>query len=422
VFAFVGPERVDTVWSVSAALVLIEPRADRVGGHRQRTLVALARTHGNTLLVTPKGATAETAAALAAAGATATTPSGLIPGALVVAAIAANAVARGARRALSLPYAPNRLRRVPGQVELIAFCLTEAACVRTARGAGRSVPVVVLSASEALHAAAAWLGGPHVRFVHEVLATEDLAVRMLGRLAGRRARARVLLLAPTEAVRADLVGRFPDLRCCVRHFSVADAHDRISEAERQAARAAFSISSSERAVSLVGGWWPYKDLDTVDAALLLLTRPLNVLVAGVPVDHETLSRWQSLPHVRLHAFHGPVAEARLRAVYAAADATLVSRRRRVAKESGLVVDALRLGVPLILSDHDPDLSERLSDSGWARLFPTGDQVALAHVLDELTEAPLPRPAPEEAARLGVPTAREQAEYLLSAYRELSESH
>jgi hypothetical protein len=70
--------------------------------------------------------------------------------------------------------------------------------------------VVVLSACEALHGAVGLLGGPHIRFVHELVTTEGTVVRLLGWLA-RRGEPRVLVLAPTGAVREELAGRFPGL-------------------------------------------------------------------------------------------------------------------------------------------------------------------------------------------------------------------
>lgn len=44
----------------AAALVLVEPGAHRPGGHRHRTLAAIATAHGNTVVITPYGVTAET--------------------------------------------------------------------------------------------------------------------------------------------------------------------------------------------------------------------------------------------------------------------------------------------------------------------------------------------------------------------------
>jgi glycosyltransferase involved in cell wall biosynthesis len=303
------------------------------------------------------------------------------------------------------------MRRLPHQVTLLARCLTEAACIRTGRRlTGPAAAVVVLSASEALHGAAGLLGGPHLRFVHELVTTEDTALRTLGRLA-RRGERRVMALAPTGAVRDDLAARFPRLPLRVRPFAVADPGDRLTDTNRRRAREAFGIPAHEAAVCLVGGWWPYKDPGTVGAALARLDVPVHVLVVGGPATHHLLKTWAALPHVRLHTRPGPVPETLVREAYAAADAALVARHPGVAKESGLVVDAVRLGVPLIVSDHDPALTQALAGHDWVRLFPTGDSAALADVLRDLAWSPLPRPAVCAAADLGVPTAAGQTAFL-----------
>ncbi|MFD0381383.1 hypothetical protein ACFQ2B_00085 [Streptomyces stramineus] len=228
--------------------------------------------------------------------------------------------------------------------------------------------VVVLSASEALHGAAALLGGqPHLRFIHEAVTAEDAPVRLLGYLA-RRGERRVVALYPTAAVRDQFAGAFPDLAGVTRAFAVDDGN-RLTEVERDGARTALGIPAEAVAVCLVGGWWPYKDIATIDAALACLTQPLHLVVTGTPLDEEMLARWHQLPRLRLHTVPGPVGEQVLRLVYAAADAALVARRPGVGKESGLVRDAARLGVPLLVSDHDPDLTSRITGQPWARLFP-----------------------------------------------------
>ncbi|WP_309049159.1 hypothetical protein [Streptomyces sp.] len=302
------------------------------------------------------------------------------------------------------------MRRLPHQVTLAARCLTEAACVRTGRRLTGGGTVVVLSASEALHGAAGLLGGPHLRFVHELVTTEDAALRTLGRLT-RRGERRVMALAPTGAVRDDLAARFPRLPVTVRPFAVADPGDRLTDTDRRRAREAFGIPSHEAAVCLVGGWWPYKDPATVGAALARLDIPVHVLVVGGPATHRLLKTWAALPHVRLHTRPGPVPETLVQEAYAAADAALVARHPGVAKESGLVVDAVRLGIPLICSDHDPQLTKALAGHEWVRLFPVGDSAALADVLRDLAWCPLPRPAACAAADLGVPTAAGQTAFL-----------
>ncbi|PNG19122.1 hypothetical protein [Streptomyces cahuitamycinicus] len=393
------------------ALVLVEPGAHRPGGHREHALTALAAAHGDAVVVAPYGIARQTQAALFAAGARVTAPTGALPGALAAAGAAAAVLAAAARRAFACRRWPVAARRIPHQVTLLARCLAEAACVRTGRRlTGGAGTVVVLSASEALHGAAGLLGGDHLRFVHELVTTEDTALRVLGRLT-RRGERRVRVLAPTDAVREDLAARFPRLPLQIRPFAVADPADRLTDTDRSRAREAFGIPPHEAAVCLVGGWWPYKDPDVIDAALARLDLPMHVLVVGGPATHTLLKAWAARPHVRLHTRPGPVPETVVRQAYAAADAALVARRSGVAKESGLVVDAVRLGVPLIVSDHDPHLTKVLGGQDWVRLFPAGDGAALAEVLRDLAWSPLPRPAACATAELGVPTAAEQTAFL-----------
>ncbi|UQI49850.1 hypothetical protein M1P56_35770 (plasmid) [Streptomyces sp. HU2014] len=399
-------------------LVLIEPYAHRLGGHHQRTLAALAAARPGSLVIAPYGAAGP--APLRLAGARLVTGArGPAAAVLLAAAQWAHAVSTAGQRAFASRRWPRPLRRAPHQVTLIGRCLTEAACVRTAR---RLVPgpgaVVVLSTSEALHGAAALLGGqPHLRFVHEAVTVEDAPVRLLGRLA-RRGERRVIALYPTAAVRNQFADAFPRMAGQVRAFAVDDGH-RLSAAEREGARTAFGIPAGATAVCLVGGWWPYKDIDVIDAALARLTQPLHLLVCGTPLDQEVLARWHALPQVRLHTVPGPVGEQVLRLVYAAADAALVARRPGVGKESGLVMDAARLGVPLVVSDHDRELSGRLGGQSWARLFPAGAPGALAAALDHLTAEPPDRPGPGAPAVLGMATAAEQAAFLIHAYARLT---
>ncbi|MEU6460092.1 hypothetical protein [Streptomyces sp. NPDC047065] len=397
--------------TAAKALVLVETGAHRLGGHRDHALTALAAAHGNVVVIGPHGVTGPTWGALQTAGARVTRPTGTVPTMLASAGTCTSLLAAAVRRAFASRRWPRAMRRLPHQVTLLARCLTEAACVRTGhRLADGADAVVVLTASEALHGAAGLLGGAHLRFVHELVTTEDALVRALGRLA-RAGERRVLVLAPTRAVRDDLRARFPRLPLTVRPFAVADPGDRLTDTDRRQAREAFGIPPSEAAVCLVGGWWPYKDLDVLDTALTRIDGPLHLLVAGDPLDEQRLRAWTRLPHVRLHIRRGPLPEHAVREVYAACDAALVARRPGVAKESGLVIDAVRLGVPLIVSDHDPHLTGVLARHDWARIFPAGDGAALADVLHELAWSPLPRPAPHASADLGVPTAAEQTAFL-----------
>ncbi|MGN2642450.1 hypothetical protein ACTD5D_41015 [Nocardia takedensis] len=382
-------------------LVLIEPYADRVGGHYQHTLHVLAAARPDSFVITPARQCGAAAHLLATAAA------------------AVRALATGTRLVLGPTWWPNRLRRVPYQLELVRRCLVEAACLRTAgHETGPETAVVILTASEGLHTVAAVLGAtPHLRYVHEVTTTEDLPLRLLSRVCRRRSGA-VALVCPTEAVARALRARFPDLVTVVRTYALDDGH-RLTDTEINGARTVFDIPSDATVVCLVGGWWPHKDIATITAALSRIRRPLHLLVTGHPVDQPTLERWRALPRVRLCTEPGPVPEQILRLVYAAADASLVARRHGVGKESGLVLDAARLGVPLLVSDHDPDQTGQLTGLDWVRVFPARSATGLATVLDRLTDDRLPRPPASAGKALGMATGSEQAAFLVEVYRELA---
>ncbi|PJN02513.1 hypothetical protein CG740_15960 [Streptomyces sp. CB01201] len=396
-------------------LVLIEPYAHRGGGHHQRTLAALAASRPGSLVIAPGGPPAD----LALPGTRVVSDTvGVLAAVLAAGARAAERASAAGRRAFASRRLPPTVRRFPHQVTLLARCLAEAACLRTGRRlAPDAASVVILSASEALHGAAALLGGTtHLRFVHEMVTTEDLPVRLLGRIT-QHGEKRVIALYPTTAVHEQFALAFPHLPGQVRTFAV-DNGLRLTDAERAGARTAFTIPQNAKAVCLVGGWWPYKDIAALDAALARLTNPLHVLVCGTPLDDTVLERWHQLTNVRLHTVPGPVAEPVLRLVYAAADAALVARRPDVRKESGLVMDAARLGVPLIVSTHDPVLTTRLADQPWARLYKAGDADALATALDGLTHVVPEQPGLQAPRRLGMHPADEQVAFLTDTYTRL----
>ncbi|GGN39109.1 hypothetical protein GCM10012285_15840 [Streptomyces kronopolitis] len=400
-------------------LVLIEPYADRLGGHHQRTLVALAQARPGTLVIAPNGIARNAVGALREAGARlVTAPVGRPAAGLLGAARLAAGLSSAGQWIFRSRRWPRALRRMPHQITLIVRCLTEASTLRTTlRLESDAEAVVILTASEALHGAAAVLGGlPHLRFVHEAVTTEDAVVRLIGRLA-RRGEKKVLAVYPTQTVGDQFAAVFPDLPAVVQAFAVDDGH-RLSDAERDGGRTAFGIPGAEAVVCLVGGWWPYKDIAVIDAALDRLKEPLHLLVAGSPLDEAVLERWRALPNLRLHTVPGPVAEPVLRLVYAAADAALVARHPGVGKESGLVMDAVRLGVPLVVSDHDPSLTARLHGQYWALTFPVGDPDGLADALHAVVRQPPERPGAEAPRRLGMWTAAEQADFLARSFASL----
>ncbi|MEV7287037.1 hypothetical protein AB0O01_21125 [Streptomyces sp. NPDC093252] len=145
-------------------LVLIEPYAFRLGGHHQRTLLALARAVPGTVVIAPHGIARPTATTLRRA------PVTVVAGATVVRARlllrAAGPLSRqswAGQKLLRMGRWPDAVRRWPHQITLLARCLVEASALRTARHrapgtrAG-AVTVVVLSASEGLRGTAALLG------------------------------------------------------------------------------------------------------------------------------------------------------------------------------------------------------------------------------------------------------------------------
>ncbi|WP_282694958.1 hypothetical protein [Streptomyces sp. CC208A] len=401
------------------SLVLIEPYAHRVGGHHQRTLAALATARPDSFVIAPGGLSEDVGPLVQSGSRVAVGPAGPAAKILLAVARAAARVSAAGQQIFASRRWPLAVRRSPHQLTLLARCLTEAACLRTARRlAPRASAVVILSANEALHGLAALLGGtPHLRFIHEAVTTEDRLVRWLGRLA-RRGEKRVIALYPTTAVRDQVAPAFPRLPGEVRAFAVDDGRP-LTDAERDGARTAFTIPADAKAVCVVGGWWPYKDIPTIDAALARLTTPLHVLVCGTPLDDAVLTRWHQLPNVRLHTVPGPVGDQVLRLVYAAADAALVARKSGVGKESGLVMDAARLAVPLIVSAHDPELTARLAGESWARLFPAGDPDTLAKTLDHLKADAPARPGPLARGVLDMNSAAEQAAFLTDTYTRLT---
>ncbi|NHI07233.1 hypothetical protein STPH2_2597 [Streptomyces sp. KO7888] len=404
---------------MTGPLVLIEPYANRQGGHHQRTLVALAQARPGSLVIAPHGIATEAARALREAGAQLVTgPSGWTAGVLLAAARLTAGLSAAGQCLLRSRRWPRRMRRLSHQVTLLARCFTEGAALRSARRLEPDADaVVILTASEALHGAAALLGGqPHLRFVHEAVTTEDAAVRLLGQLA-RGGEERVVAVYPTRAVADQFAAAFPDLPAVVGCFAVDDGR-RLSAAEREGGRAAFDIPAAEAVVCLVGGWWPYKDIAVIDAALARLKEPLHLVVTGSPLDEAVLQRWRDLPSLRVHTVPGPVSEAVLRLVYAAADAALVTRHAGTGKESGLVMDTARLGVPLIVSDHDGALTARLRGQPWALAFSVGDPAALAEALHTVIRQRLPLPGPDAPGLLGMRSAAGQADFLTHTFVSL----
>ncbi|MGA5420674.1 hypothetical protein [Streptomyces lavendulocolor] len=117
---------------MTGPLVLIEPYAKRLGGHHQRTLVALAQARPGSLVIAPRGLAREAVAALSEAGARlASAPAGRRAAVLLAAARLAAGLSAAGQRVFRSRRWPRRLRRLPHQITLIARCLTEASALRS---------------------------------------------------------------------------------------------------------------------------------------------------------------------------------------------------------------------------------------------------------------------------------------------------
>jgi glycosyltransferase involved in cell wall biosynthesis len=308
----------------------------------------------------------------------------------------------------SLTYRIAPRSDLPARVRYASRCLAEVAALRTAtRVAGEDVEaIVILTASQGLAATAAGLSRtPHLRFVHYKGVPEGVCLSALEKIFARSAR-NVAVIATNAAIESTTKQRHPDRHIIVRSFSVADPSMYIGEDERGPARRELGIADTEFAVAMVGGWWPYRDIETVKRALELLGRPVTLIVCGIPVRPSELEPAIARGGGRIVNLAGSVTESELRRIYAASDGTLVTRTPGWPEEVATVFDAARYGVPLIVSNHDPDLSHRLTGEPWVRLFRAGDPQDLARTLEGFADKPPPRPDQRATERLGLRSATE----------------
>jgi hypothetical protein len=402
---------------VTPPVVLIERDPTRIGGHWYRAALALAHAaraeHRRVVVVALGGIDAHARGELARAGAEVITEPAR-------GAIGGRALHRLAGQATRLSAAARRAvrhRRFPHQITLLARCAAEAAALRTAADHARGAVPILLTASEALPGLTGLLGGPHLRIIHDVITTQDRSLRLLDR-ATRRWHDRAAVVCPTRAVCDALACEHPGLAVVIRPFGLLDHADRLSDGERVMARDRLNPGSGHRVVTLVGGWWAYKDIGTIDAALSQLTARPHLLVAGEPLDPGVLARWHTMLGDRLRVRHHSLTELQLREIYAATDLLLVARTPGTATESGLVCDAVRHGVPLVMSDHDPQLCARLGSAPWLRTFTAGDPASLARVLDAAIAAPPDRPDSDAPGLLGLSTPHHALQAFTDLHRSL----
>ena len=308
----------------------------------------------------------------------------------------------------SLTYRIAPRSDLSARVRYASRCMAEVAALRTAsRVAGEDVEtIVILTASQGLAATAAGLSRtPHLRFVHYEGVPEGACLRALEKIFARSERS-IVVIATNAAIESTTKERHPERTITVRSFSVADPSMYVDEGERRPARRELDIADTEFVLAMVGGWWPYRDIETVKRSLELLRRPVTLVVCGIPVRPSELEPAIARSGGRIVNLAGSVTESELRRIYAASDGSLVTRRPGWPEEVATVFDAARYGVPLIVSDHDQDLSHRLTAEPWVRLFRAGDPQDLAGTIEGFAQGLPPRPDRGAAGRLGLRSATE----------------
>jgi glycosyltransferase involved in cell wall biosynthesis len=234
-----------------------------------------------------------------------------------------------------------------------------------------------------------------------------------------RSEGSIAVVATNAAIESTTKQRHPDRPISVRAFAVADPSMYIGEDERHPARRELGIVDTEFVMAMVGGWWPYRDLETIKSALEQLKRPVTLIVCGIPVRPLELQPALEAGGGRVVNLAGAVPESELRRIYAASDGALVTRTPGWPEEIGTLFDAARYGVPLIVSDHDECLTHRLTDETWVRLFRAGEPQDLARTLEGFAEGPPPRPDQRAAERLGLAPATESIAAFCSIAATLS---
>ena len=367
-------------------LVLVEPLAAGSGGHWSKALLLLAE-----------------AAALGGRRCVVVAARGIDPGLRVeLERVGAEVVSGGSHPLLLagnlLHHAFDALQpRMPGrplayQLRHLARALVEAASLRMAPPGTAVLP----TANDTLPGLTVALSGvPHVRFVHEVCEYECRTIRLLERLLRGRLR-RVRALCPTEAVAAELRARYPTLDVRVQTFALVEE----SSGDRAAARSRLALASRATVGSMIGGWWQVKDHETVLEALRLARLPFTLLVAGHRLDRRVLEAIRQAHPGIVRVIDRELSPDELRDVFAASDFTIVSRKPN-GKESGVALDAIAHGVPVVISDRDGGLSERLRGCEWARVFSCGDAASLAEALADAAAGRLERPPAQAPAELGM---------------------
>lgn len=382
-----------------APLVLVEPLAAGAGGHWSKALLLLAeaaaRGGRRCVVVAARGIDPGLRAELERVGAE------VVCGESHPLLVAGNLL----HRAFDVlqPRLPGR--PLAYQLRHLARALVEAASLRMApRGT-----VVLPTANDTLPALTATLSGvSHLRFVHEVCEYECRTIRVIERMLRRRLR-RVRALCPTEAVASELRARYPSLEVQVQTFALVDRRN----GDRAAARSRLALAPRATVGSLIGGWWQVKDHETVLEALRLARVPFTLLIAGHRLDRRVLEAIREAHPGIVRVIDRELSPDELRDVFAASDFTIVSRKPN-GKESGVALDAIANGVPVVISDRDGGLSDRLRGSEWARVFSCGDPASLARALADAAGGRLEHPPAKAPTELGMLRPEQMLEVLDAA--------
>lgn len=385
------------------AIALIEPYARTGAGHWSYALPRLARAaiqDGRPcVVICLNGVSADTHAAIRQTGATVAEEARGQPWALVLLLLA--------RAFRACFYGCRRFSPSAGvTLNQISRALVEAASLQVARSRiAEPCAAVILTSHETLPGFVTKLGGlSHLRFVHELDPDQGRVVRFIERRF-RRAACRVEFLCGTGSLAEALQTKIRCAHVRVVPFTTRDPDLYASDAERAAARARLGV---ERTLVLthVGSWWKSKDIGTILRALERVNRSVTVLIAGAGIERERLSQHVYGDGIVIRLIDRVLDPEELASVYAASDCMLISRFPD-GSESASAYEAVQRGTPLICSNHDPDLTRKLSGQPWARVFRAGDDRDLARVIEGFCDGGVPRPTPDAAEVLELRDGHQQ---------------
>lgn len=221
-------------------------------------------------------------------------------------------------------------------------------------------------------------------FLHAASLSPKAIVRALHSIVGLwrldRAHVRLIVHANVAKRRLDRLG--------LRNVWVVDypnvaPHSGIDRATRDACRARLGVSQSDRLLLCFGGTRRDKGADLAIAALAHANADLKLLIAGAEQDFDRAALQQMATshgvEKKLLLQLGHVADADVFELFCAADAALFPYRSMFSGQSGPLVIAGSLGVPVVAADV-PVIAETVARFELGRLFRAGNVKAIAHSL------------------------------------------